>query len=210
MPRIRIIDAEGRWDAKNEDEYLWWPRIQYIDPGGVSGVAIVWFDPKALLLDGKKTAKVVLAYSELFLHGPEYGVNGQINQFLRLRSKLDEETGLATGCESFVPLKLNQDKDFLAPVRIRAGIDMELSKTRPHGSDKIGNGVPLFVQSPSDAKAAFPNARLDALGMHTPGPDHVDDAKRHCLLHIRRLKARPGLDLFKSVHGYEEGWFEHD
>lgn len=208
MPRIHVLDQEGRWNAQNEDEFLWWPRVHWIDPGVVSGVATVWFDPQALLVDGAKTAKVVLAYSELFLHGPEYGLGGQIHQFLRLRAKLDEEVGLATGCESFVPLQLNQDKDFLSPVRIRAGLDMELSTTRPLGAEKIGSGVPLYVQSPVDAKSAFTNLRLKALRMYTEGPDHVNDAKRHCLLHIRRLKARPGdLTLFKNMHGYEEGWF---
>lgn len=211
MPRITVLDQDGRWNPSNEDEYLWWPRVLWIDPGVVSGVAVVWFDPKALLVDDKKMVRVVLAYSELFLHGPENGINGQIHQFLRLRTKLDEEPGLATGCESFVPLKLNQDKDFLAPVRIRAGLDYELSKTKPHGADRIGNGVPLWTQSPTDAKAAFTNQRLEALRMHTPGPDHVDDAKRHDLLHIRRLKAKPGdLTLFKHMHGYEEGWFDHE
>jgi hypothetical protein len=208
MPRIRIMDKEGRWNANNVDEFLWWPRVLWIDPGEVSGVAVVWFDPAALLLDNAKTVKVVLAYSEVFLHGPEEGIGGQVYQFLRLRSKLDEEPGLATGIESFIPLKLNQSRAFLAPVRIRAGIEYEMSITKPLGAEKIGNGVPLLSQSPSDAKSAFTNERLTQLGMHTPGPDHVDDAKRHALLHIRRLKAIPGsLDLFKYLHGYEEGWF---
>ena len=209
MPKITIMDREGRWDPRCEDEYLFWPRVLWVDPGGVSGVAVVWFDPKALLLEGQKTAKVILAYSELSLHGPENGLNGQINCFLQMRKVLDQEIGLATGCESFIPLKLNQDRDFLAPVRIRAGLELEMSKTKPLGAERIGNGIPLWTQSPSDAKSAFNNQRLSQLQMHTPGPDHMDDAKRHCLLHIRRLKAKPGdLDLFKSMHGYEKGWFE--
>lgn len=209
MPRIHVLDQEGRWDRNNEDEHLWWPRVHWIDPGGVSGVATVWFDPMALLIEGAKTAKVVLAYAEVFLYGPEYGLGGQINQFLRLRSKLDEEPGLATGCESFSILQLNRSEEFLSPVRIRAGIEMELSKTRPIGADRIGSGIPLHTQSPVDAKSAFTNERLRALRMYTEGPDHVNDAKRHCLLHIRRQKAKPGdLTLFKSMHGYEEGWFD--
>lgn len=211
MPKITILDTEGRWDNQNEDEYLWWPRIQYIDPGVVSGVAIVWFDPQALLVEQAKTAKVILGYSEMFLHGPETGINGQVHHFLRLRAKLDEEPGLAVGCEGFVPLQLNQDKDFLSPVRIRAMLDYELSKTKPHGAHAIGSGVPLFSQMPVDAKKAFDNARLTALRMYTPGPDHINDAKRHALLHIRRLKAhKDPMGWFKEVHGYEEGWFDHD
>jgi hypothetical protein len=206
MPKITVLDQEGRWNAGNEDEFLWWPRVMWIDPGEVSGVAIVWFDPQALLVDGAKTAKVILAYSELYLHGPENGINGQVDRYLRLRHKLDEEVGLATGCESFVPLQLNQSREFLAPVRIRAALDYELSKVKPHGAKTIGDGVPLYVQAPVDAKAAFNNQRLHALRMYTEGPDHVNDAKRHCLLHIRRLKM-VGIDGFKEMHGYEEGWF---
>lgn len=208
MPRIQLLDTEGRWDSKNEDEYQWWPRVLWIDPGEVSGVAAIWFDPQALLVDNAKTQKVLLAYSEIHLHGPENGLNGQVHRYLRLRSKLDEEIGLATGCESFVPLQLNQSREFLAPVRIRAALDYEMSKLKPKGAATIGNGVPLLVQSPVDAKSAFTNERLKALRMYTEGPDHVNDAKRHGLLHIRRLKAKPGdLDLFKAYHGYEEGWF---
>lgn len=206
MPKINVIDTESRWDASNEDEFLWWPRVLWIDPGVVSGVAVVWFDPQALLVDQQKTPKVLLAYSEVFLHGPEYGLGGQIERYLRLRAKLDEEAGLAAGCESFTILKPNQSEDFLSPVRIRAGLDMELSKTRPRDAEQIGSGVPLFVQSPVDAKSAFTNERLKALRMYTEGPDHVNDAKRHCLLHIRRLIPK-GIEGFKSMHGYEEGWF---
>src|SRR5690606_38343579 len=93
MPKIHVLDQEDRWNHNMEDEYLYWPRVLWIDPGVVSGVAVVWFDPKALLIDDQKTAKVVLAYSELFLHGDEYGRGGQISSYLRLRDKLDEETG---------------------------------------------------------------------------------------------------------------------
>lgn len=208
MPKINLLDTEGRWNANNEDEFLWWPRVLWIDPGVVSGVAVVWFDPQALLIDQLKTAKVLLAYSEVFLHGPEYGIGGQIDRFLKLRAKLGEEPGLAVGCESFTVLQPNQSEDFLSPVRIRAGIDMELSKTRPLGADKIGQGVPLLTQSPVDAKSAFNNSRLQALRMYTEGPDHVNDAKRHDLLHVRRLKAhKDPMENFKLLHGYEEGWF---
>ena len=90
MPKINLLDTESRWDSNNEDEFLWWPRVLWIDPGVTSGVAVVWFDPQALLIDNAKTAKVLLAYSEVFLHGPEYGLGGQIMRCLNLRSKLDE------------------------------------------------------------------------------------------------------------------------
>ncbi|AWY04528.1 resolvase [Microbacterium phage Krampus] len=209
MPKITVLDQEGRWNRNNEDEYLWWPRVLWIDPGVVSGVAVIWFDPKALLVDDLKTAKVVLAYSEMFLHGEEYGPTGQIGTYLKLREKLDEEIGLAAGCESFKVLQANSSEDFVAPIRIRSGIQQQMSCTRPLNWKKGEPiGVPLFTQSPSDAINAFTNERLKALRMYTPGPDHINDAKRHCLLWIRRLKAhRDPMAAFRAAHGYEEGWF---
>lgn len=191
-----------------EDEYLYWPRVLWIDPGVVSGVAVVWFDPKALLIDDQKTAKVVLAYSELFLHGDEYGRGGQIASYLKLREKLDEEVGLATGCESFRVLQLNSSDEFVAPIRIRSGIEAQMSVMRPKGADRIGGGIPLFTQSPSDAISTFNNNRLKALRMYTPGPDHINDAKRHTLLWLRRMKAdNRGIEFFKKAHGNESGWW---
>lgn len=209
MPKIHVLDQEGRWNHNMEDEYLFWPRVLWIDPGVVSGVAVVWFDPKALLVDDQKTAKVVLAYSELFLHGDEYGRSGQIASYLKLRDKLDEEIGLATGCESFRVLQLNSSDDFVAPIRIRSGVEAQMSVMRPKGADRIGGGIPLFTQSPSDAISTFNNNRLKALRMYTPGPDHINDAKRHTLLWLRRMKAENrGLEFFKQAHGNEEGWWQ--
>ncbi len=210
MPKITVLDQEGRWQRQNEDEYLYWPRVLWIDPGVVSGVAVVWFDPKALLVDNLKTAKVVLAYSEMFLHGEEYGPTGQVGTYIKLREKLDEEVGLATGCESFRVLRLDSSEEFVAPIRIRSAIQQQMSMLRPLGWQKGDRlGIPLFTQSPSDAINAFTNDRLKALRMYTPGPDHVNDAKRHTLLWIRRLKAhKDPMAAFRAAHGHEESWFE--
>lgn len=209
MPKINVLDQDGRWNRAAEDEYLWWPRVQWIDPGVTSGVAVIWFDPKALLVDDKKTARVVLAYSEMFLHG---GENGQARHFLQMHDKLDEEPGLAVGSESFVPRRLDMSDDFLSPVRIRSRIEYGMSLMRGEGASVARHGagaVPLHIQSPSDALNAFTNVRLKALRMFTPGPDHINDAKRHALLWIRKLKGQgKGLEFFKEMHGYEEGWFD--
>lgn len=205
MPKIHVLDAEGRWDRSNEDEFLWWPRVLWMDPGTVSGVAITWFDPAALYRR-EKTVKVLLAYAEMFLHGPENGQTGQVNHFVKLRQTLDEEVGLATGIESFVPRRLDQSHEFLSPVRIRAGVEERLGMTRRRGEEKIGSGVQLFTQSPSEAITAFSNDRLKQLRMYTPGPDHVNDAKRHNLLWIRKLI--DNRELFEHAHGHEEGWFQ--
>ncbi len=208
MPEIVVLDEDDRWDKSKEDEHLWWPRVLWIDPGTVSGVAMVWFDPVAVFHDDVPMARQVLAYSELFLNGPENGPNGQVNRYIRLRRTLAQSVGLVSGCESFVPMKDNRDKDFLSPVRIRAGIEARLSmmdqvpeQTRPGEV-----GVPLYVQSPSDAITTYTNDRLKRLRMYTPGPDHVNDAKRHCLLYLRKLKAA-GYEEFIKRHGDEPGWW---
>jgi hypothetical protein len=215
MPKINKLDVDNRWDVTNEDEYLWWPRVHWIDPGAVSGVATIWFDPKALF-EEKPLGRVLLAYSEIFLDGPEDGINGQSNRFLRFWKDLSQEPGLATGCESFVPRMLNQDEDFLAPVRIKSMIQFELSRKpdvlrpKPGSTEddpKYEIGVPLWMQSPSDAKNAFNDTRLRNMGMYRPGPDHVNDAKRHGLLWIRKLRAA-GREFFEQAHGNEGGWFE--
>lgn len=202
VPKIVILDTEERWQD-TEDEYLWWPRVQWIDPGVVSGVAIVWFDPNAVF-EGKTTAKTVLAYSEMFLSGPEDGPNGHVNRFLRLRRTLNQHTGLATGIESFVIRQFNQDEDFLAPVRIRAAIQNRMSMMQ-EGPESAAPA--LHAQTPSDAMNAFTNDRLKALRMYTPGPDHINDAKRHCLLWIRKLRNQ-GEEFFKAAHGDEPGWWQ--
>lgn len=214
MPKINILDTEDRWDRSIEDEFLWWPRVQWIDPGGTSGLSQVWFDPKALF-EGKTTAKVVLAHSQMYLNGPETGANGQVNRYMRMARSLSYEhdsdepeyrPGLALGCESFRLRIVNADWEFLAPVRIRAALEDRLADWPNPLAGEDALGVPLHLQTPSDAKNAFTDDRLRQLRMYTPGPDHIRDSTRHCLLWIRKLRTA-GLEFFKEAHGYEEGWF---
>jgi hypothetical protein len=209
MPKIHLRDQDGRWNNNNEDEYLFWPRVLWIDPGTVSGVAVVWFDPVAVFHEEVPLSRQVLAYSELFLSGPENGPNGQVNRYLRLRKTLAQELGLVSGIESFVPLKFNQSEEFFSPIRIRAGLEARMSMLEQHPAQvRSGEvGVPLYHQSPSDAITSFSNDRLGKLNMYTPGPDHINDAKRHTLLYLRKLKAS-GFEEFTARHGNEESWFE--
>lgn len=209
MPQYKIIDVEGRWNESNEDEFLWWPRVQWIDPGVTSGVCIIWFDPVALF-GGQPTRRSLLAITEMYLHGPESGVNGQANQFIRLHKTLNQQPGLAVGSESFVPLQFNQSWEFFAPMRLRSMIEFGLSRMTPTPWEEeatVGDGITLHVQSPSDALTAFNNNRLRDMHLYTPGPDHINDAKRHALLWIRKVAAA-GREAFEKFHGTEEGWWE--
>lgn len=211
MPKIVVRDQDARWNKDNQDEFLWWPRVLWIDPGTVSGVAVVWFDPVAVFHEEVPMARQVLAYSELFLSGPENGPNGQVNRYLRLRRTLSQDMGLVSGTESFIPMKDNRSHEFLSPVRIRAGLEARMSMIEQHeGQVRSGEvGVPLYHQSPSDAITTYNNDRLRKLGMYTPGPDHINDAKRHCLLYLRKLRDA-GFNEFLVRHGNETGWFEDE
>lgn len=209
MPQYKVIDVEGRWNTDNEDEFLWWPRIMWIDPGVTSGLCVLWFDPVALL-DGQPTRRCILAVTDMYLHGPEEGINGQANQFMRIHRGLNQQPGLAAGSESFIPLQLNQSWEFYSPQRIAAMIRFGLSLRDPAPWDEEHEhprGLPLHMQSSSDALNAFKNSRLQEMGLYTPGPDHINDAKRHALLWMRKLAAGSREQL-ESLHGHEEGWWE--
>ena len=189
--------TEERWSYKNEDEWLFWPRVLWIDPGGVSGVACIWFDPLAVS-QGQPLRRSILAWHERFLHGPRTGRRGQISSFLRLQKLLAQEPGLAVGVEDFVVRQANMSREFLDPVRINEPIIW-------YNSIK---GRDTHVQSPSDAKNTFDDGRLKEMGMYTPGPDHVRDATRHCLLHIRKMKDWTPKQI-AEYHGYDADWYQN-
>lgn len=159
---------------------------------------MLWFDPKAMFED-QPIARQLLAYSIIFVNGPENGKNGQVNRILRMFKALNAAPGAVLGCESFIPRRLDMSHEFLSPVRIRAGLESRLSVADPP--------IQLYTQTPNDAITTFNNSRLQALRLYRPGPDHVNDAMRHCLLWIRKLKAL-GIEGFQERHGHEEGWFE--
>lgn len=201
---MRVLDVhagtpEARWDPTNEDEHQWWPRILWLDPGVVSGVAVLWFDPTAVF-GGEPLARCLLAVSDAYIHGPEIGPGSHVVRFLALRRELAVEPGLAIGCETFKPLRVALGNEFLAPVRIRAALEHELLMEQAQS--------PLHLQSPGDALGAFNNDRLRQLTLYSEGPDHKNDAKRHCLLWIQRLRAQ-GVDFFYNTHGHEPKWFNN-
>ena len=201
-----VLDQEGRWDSEHEDEHLWWPRVLWLDPGTASGVSCVWFDPVALF-EGKPMAKVVLAFWNGYLHGPENGPEGQVARFLEMRDVLsaDASVGLVTGCETFIPRRISFDAEFLSPVRIRAAVEFQMS-IGSLLSGKVGAAIrPLALQAPSEALPVMTDIRLRQWRMYTPGADHARDATRHCLLWIRKLSNK-GVDYFHRWHGKEAGW----
>lgn len=202
-----VMDSAEVWDHDCEDEYLWWPRVLWIDPGDITGVSCVWFDPAALFA-GLKTPRCILAWSSRQISGAE---DLQIDQIMKIVAELGGPTGLAVGCESFVMQQFNMSDSFLAPVRLRAKLEFGLHRGTKDETDGVVRRRKVATQSASDAKNTITDQRLKIMQMYTPGPDHIRDATRHCLLWLRRLRSDGrGPVFFRSWHGWEEDWFERE
>lgn len=72
------------------------------------------------------------------------------------------------------------DASLLSPVRLSAKLSF--------ANHIDTNPAEWFEQSPSDAKRTIADDRLKTWGLWTPGKDHMNDAKRHLLLWIRKEK----------------------
>jgi hypothetical protein len=202
LPVIRD-NAEGIWDADCEDEHLWWPRIYWVDPGDVSGVACIWFDPVRLFA-GYRTARCILAWAESYVSGPE---DVQVAHMMGHVASLGGPTGLAVGVESFVPQQLNMSSSFLSPVRIRSKIEFGLHQGVKEYDGEVRHRL-INTQSASEALSTITDNRLKLMGLYTPGPDHIRDATRHCILWLRKLRQDGrGMVFFRRAHGWEEGWW---
>ena len=88
--------------------------------------------------------------------------------------------GCAVVMEDFIIRQMNMSRDFLAPVRIMAGMDYALWKM----------GTQAYRQQPSEAKTAVTDARLKAWGFYrSDGAErHARDATRHALVFLRKCK----------------------
>lgn len=102
---------------------------------------------------------------------------------------LTDEDGIAKGwesdefvfvLESFSLRMLSMDTNLLAPVRVLDRILDRLWIAQSH--------IPVFFQSPSDAKASVTDDRLRRWAMYDArsGP-HARDADRHAVLFLRRF-----------------------
>lgn len=82
--------------------------------------------------------------------------------------------------ESFSLRMLSMDTNLLAPVRV---LDRLVDRLWTAGSR-----VPVFYQSPSDAKNSVSNERLKRWHMYDPSSgEHARDADRHAILFLRRF-----------------------
>ena len=199
---IQIRDPEV-WDTNSTDEHQWWPRTMWLDPGKVSGVCILWFEPLRFLDPKVPVIRSIVAWEVYELHGPE---DDQACAFYDRARELGGPSGLAVGIESFRVRQLNMDDDFLSPVRITSKIDHQFWKGLREWDGEVRRR-PVLKQTPSDALGTITDNRLRLFGLYTPGREHRRDATRHAILHLRRLRASGG-GAFRSLYGWEEGWAE--
>ena len=90
-----------------------------------------------------------------------------------------------TVIEDFVPRKLDQSREFLAPVRVTAGVANYLYNLNE----------PYFTQMPALAKTTATDERLRNWGMYRTegGEVHARDADRHALTFFLRAKQSAAL-----------------
>lgn len=196
-PEIR---DEALWQD-SEDEHQWWPRTLWVDPGGTTGVCVLWLHPARFLDRTVPLVRCILAWQTLMLRGPE---DDQVAALTDMIRELGGPSGLTVGCESFVVRQLNMSEEFLSPVRIKAALKHRLWAGVTEWDGEVRRRA-LFSQSPADAKTSVTDERLRIWDLWTPGPDHPRDATRHAILHCRKVRSGPG-DSFRRAFGWEEGW----
>lgn len=163
-----------------------------IDPGVTTGLSVMVLDNLKNGVDG------VMAWgSDQISYGgsgnvqdlyegdetfPEQEIAEQIGQAIVRWSRWNT---VYIACEDFIIRKHNSSRDFLAPVRITAGILQEIHKS--------AKGLRLTFQTPADAKGTCKDERMDAWGfpIKTQKDRHSRDADRHVILFLRRCQANP-------------------
>lgn len=86
--------------------------------------------------------------------------------------------------EDFIVRQQNSTREFLAPVRITAGIVQEIYRNP---------NVKIVYQTPADGKGVCTDARMDKWGytIRTQKDRHSRDADRHAILCLRRILEKP-------------------
>lgn len=115
---------------------------------------------------------------------PEQDIAGRIAEvFLNLA----EQGTAALVIEDFIIRKMNTTRDFLAPVRVTAGIVQAVYKENP----KLMSNI--FYQTPADAKSVCTDERMDRWGFKIASQNdrHSRDADRHGILFLRRCSEKP-------------------
>lgn len=207
---------DERWEGKPNEE-LFWPRVMWADCGTTTGVAVMWFDPIALMDPRKPTVRSLLAWYVTHVTGPE---NRQAYEMSRLVRGLgggqwetldgveragEKSMGLAVGAEKFAVRTVNGTEDFLSSPRIASKLEYQLwCGTVDH--DGVTRKRPLLWQMPSEIdKSEKGDTRLKNMGLWVPGADHRRDALKHTLVHLGKIRTA-GLGAFEQIYGWDEDW----
>ena len=184
-------------DDIEESEILLRPFDTFIvgvDPGVTTGVSVIGFEN---VYDTPLPSEVEIWGSTQFSYGGSgnsediLGDDKDIEQTISkmvgdIAKYLSQFGDVIVSIEDFIIRKMNTSRDFLAPVRITAGIRQEI-----FGEESIG-----FVSyTPADAKAICNDKRMDLWGyeIRTQKDRHSRDADRHAVLTLRRIKENPRL-----------------
>jgi len=203
--KVRFPD-ESRWEEANEDEFQFWPRTLWFDPGVSTGVTILWVDPAVLINPASPPIhRCVMAW---WTHQLVGGRNSQVFQASELVKDIGGDVGLLIGIEDFILRTQVKDRHALEPVRWTHAFEFALWRgLKDYDGVKRRRGY--VIQSPGDAKSRFTDPRLKQISMYTPGPDHIRDSTRHALLWLSRVRAEnernPGY--FESIYGLDRDWF---
>lgn len=165
-----------------------------VDPGVTTGVSVIGLEREYCI---PNPAEVDIWGSTQFSYGNSgnsediLGDDDDIEQTISkmvadIAKYLSHFGDVIVSIEDFIIRKMNTSRDFLAPVRITAGIRQEI-----FGDKNIG-----FVSyTPADAKAICNDKRMDIWGyeIETQKDRHSRDADRHAVLTLRRIKENPRL-----------------
>lgn len=171
-----------------------------IDPGVSTGVSVIAFPQSDIPLPDEVPywGSTQISYGGsgnagdvIFSDTPEAYVCQQIWEIIRDCALSTSNVKVFVAIEDFIVRQLNAQRDFLAPVRITAGIEQMIY------AFKGELDISIVKQSPSDAKSVCTDERMDRWGfsIRTKRDRHSRDADRHATLFLRKLAEKPRLYL---------------
>jgi hypothetical protein len=160
-----------------------WCEVLAFDPGGTTGWSVMCIRPKDLVSQREITRKLLTHFASGQIVGGEHE---QVDQCVEL---VDIWPHAAVVSESFHQRIRNtglETDPAYSPVRINATLKWWLAT-----EDRY-----LFKQSPSDAKKAWDDERLEEVKLDPEGGHanrHARDGVRHAALFLNRARAQKGL-----------------
>ena len=172
-----------------------------IDPGVTTGVSVIAFNSNniptpqdvghwgsdQISYGGSGNAEDLIEVEDGFI---EQRISLKIAEAIVALSKFSgneiKTRRVIVAIEDFIVRQQNSSREFLAPVRITAGITQELFHTE---------NTKIILQTPADAKGICKDERMDKWGytIRTQKDRHSRDADRHAILCLRRIMENPSL-----------------